>query len=78
MNDLFRDKLKEIIKWQDIIKTDEKNLFLKKLFLNCFLPLSKLFNLVAELLCLSSASSNDKCCSCTSLKKIGKKYSLKL
>ena len=45
----------------------------KDLFFNCFLSLSKFFDLAAKLLLSSSTSFNYKCPSCISLKKtIGK------
>ena len=44
-------------------------LFEKTLFQLCFLPLSKFFNLAAKLYCSSSASFNNKCPTCISLKK---------
>ena len=49
----------------------------KKLFCNCFLPLSKLFNLTAALLCSSPTSFNDKCPLCIPQKAIDKEYALK-
>ena len=64
-NDLLLKLLKTIF----LELNNNPKLSLKNCFSTVFQPLSKFFVLAAILFCLSSASFNDKCPACISLKK---------